>query len=550
LGVRYDLEQGMTEAENRNVRGFDFTTPNPVQAQAQAQFAANPPAGVPLTAAQFAVLGGYQYVDDGTRSIWDPDTNNLQPRFGFTYAATPSTIVRGGAGLFISPFQINSVPGLGNPVNQLGYARQTPVPVTNDQGLTFQANLSNPVPSGQLLPPNGSSLGLRTNLGASIGTATAAGIIPTDRINPEYWRFSLGVERQLWTDWLVELSYLGQKGSHVPIVEQFNFVPQQYRTTSPIRDNTAETFLTQAVANPFLGLTPDNPGSGGATIARRRLLLQYPHFDNLSIETYRGENTYHALLGRLEKRFTDGLMIQTSYTWSRFREKAAPLNPWEDLEDRVGTVDRPHRITLASVAELPFGPGEKWGNDWNGAVSAILGGWQFSAKYEWQSGSPLVFNQNTYFDPSCGDPRDLTSQWGEAGNGQLYGVDVPIFDTSCFYTLNGQPFRNAAGQVVTFTATEIGLGQANVRRFPTTLPNVRFMAHHLMDLGLTKNFRFGDRVRVQVRLEALNAENYTLFGIGNLTTTSNTATFGRLSNIDSSTVMKPRDLQLGVRVTF
>ena len=128
-------------------------------------------------------------------------------------------------------------------------------------------------------------------------------------------------------------------------------------------------------------------------------------------------------------------MVQSSYTWSRFREQMAPLNPWEDLEDRVGAVDRPHRITLASVAELPFGPGHKWGSDWNPAVAAILGGWQFSAKYEWQSGSPLVFNQNTYFDPGCGDPRDLTSQWGKNASGQVYGVDVPIFDTTCFYTL-------------------------------------------------------------------------------------------------------------------
>jgi Carboxypeptidase regulatory-like domain len=550
LGVRYDLERGMTEAENRNVRGFDFTTPNPIQAQAQAQFAANPPAGVPLTAAQFAVLGGYQYVDDANRRIWDADTNNLQPRFGFTYAATPTMVIRGGAGLFISPFQINSVPGLGNPVNQQGFARQTPVPVSSDNGLTFQANLTNPVPTGQLLQPNGSSLGLRTNLGASIGTATAAGIIPTDRTNPEYWRFSVGVERQLGNQWLVEFSYLGQQGSHVPIVEQLNYVPQQFRTTSAIRDNAAETFLSQVVANSFQGLTPETPGSNGATIARRRLLLQYPHFDNLSIESYRGENSYHALLARLEKRFTGGLMVQSSYTWSRFREKAAPLDPWDDLESRVGAVDRPHRITLASVAELPFGPGQKWGNDWNTALASILGGWQFSAKYEWQSGVPLVFTQNTYFDPSCGDPRDLKSQWGKNASGQLYGVDVPIFDTTCFYTLNGQPFRNAAGQVVTFQAPEIGLGQSNIRTFPTTLPHVRFMAHHLMDLGLTKNFRFGDRVRVQARIEALNAENYTLFGFGNLTTTSNNATFGRLSNIDSSTVMKPRDIQLGVRLTF
>ncbi len=550
LGVRYDLELGLTEAENRNTRGFDFTTPNPIQAQAQAQYAANPPAGVPLTATQFAVLGGYQYVDEATRAIWDADANNFQPRAGFTYTLTPTVVVRGGAGLFVSPFQINAVPGLGNPVNQLGYSRQTPVPVTSDNGLTFQANLTNPVPSGQLLEPNGSALGLRTNLGASIGSATASGIIPTDRTNPEYWRYSLGIEKQFAENWVVELSYLGQKGSHVPFVEQINFVPQQYRSQSAIRDNNAETFLSQVVANPFQGLTPETPGSNGATIARRRLLLQHPQFDNLSVEAYRGTNTYHALLGRLEKRFTGGLMLQSSYTWSRFREQVAPLNPWEDLESRVGAVDRPHRITLAGVAELPFGQGKKWGSDWNNVLEAILGGWQFSTKYEWQSGVPLTFNQNTYFDPACGDPRDLTSQWGENSSGQAYGVDVPIFDTTCFYTQNNQPFRNAAGQVVTFQATEIGLGQANIRTFPSTLPHVRFQSHHLLDLGLTKNIRFGDRVRVQVRIEALNAENYTLFGLGNLTTTSNNATFGRLSNIDSSTVMKPRDVQLGVRVTF
>ena len=85
----------------------------------------------------------------------------------------------------------------------------------------------------------------------SLGSGTAAGIIPTDRINPEYWRFSLGVERQLGTDWLVELSYLGQKGSHVPIVEQLNYVPQRsarrvrFVTTRPRRSSVA------VVSNPF-----------------------------------------------------------------------------------------------------------------------------------------------------------------------------------------------------------------------------------------------------------------------------------------------------------
>src|SRR4029077_9173578 len=129
--------------------------------------------------------------------------------------------------------------------------------------------------------------------------------------------------------------------------------------------------------------------------------------------------------------------------------------------------------TFASVAELPAGRGRHWGGNWNRAVDAALGGWQFSAKYEWQIGQPLVFNNNTYFDPACGDPKKLKAKWGTNSNGTIQGVDVPVLDISCFYTLQKQPFVNAAGQAVTFQATEIGLGQSNIRTFPTTLPGVR-----------------------------------------------------------------------------
>jgi hypothetical protein len=82
------------------------------------------------------------------------------------------------------------------------------------------------------------------------------------------------------------------------------------------------------------------------------------------------------------------------------------------------------------------------------------------------------------------------------------------------------------------------------------VPGHRDMNHHLLDLGLTKNVAVSKRVRVQIRIEALNATNYTLFGSGNMTMTPNNATFMKLNNIDSSTVMKPRDIQIGARVTF
>jgi len=60
LGVGYDLELGMTEAENRAVRAFDLVSPSPIQAQARAAFAANPPAGVPISATDFGnkIIGG------------------------------------------------------------------------------------------------------------------------------------------------------------------------------------------------------------------------------------------------------------------------------------------------------------------------------------------------------------------------------------------------------------------------------------------------------------------------------------------------------------
>ena len=61
-------------------RRFDLTTPNPIEAQARANFAANPPAGVPISASAFAVVGGYTYLGDDVKNAWNADRNTFQPR--------------------------------------------------------------------------------------------------------------------------------------------------------------------------------------------------------------------------------------------------------------------------------------------------------------------------------------------------------------------------------------------------------------------------------------------------------------------------------------
>ena len=418
------------------------------------------------------------------------------------------------------------------------------MPVTNDSGLTFGANLSNPVPSGTLLQPVGSSLGLSTNLGGSPGT-----VFSTERSNPTFYRYSIGIERELPGQIVVELSYLGQTGSDLPLVESINYVPQEFRTQSPIRDNAAETFLTQTVANPFQGLFPDNPGASGSTIARRRLLLAYPHFDGLNIETYRGTNRYHGAAGALRQalhRRPDDHVHLHVVAVPREGGAAEPVGgPRGSRRPRRSPAPR-HARDRRRAAVRP-GPRhrQRLGRRHQRLPRRLAVERQVRV-----ADRPAAHLGQRLLRRRLRRPVGPDEPLGHRRNGQKLGIDVPFFDTSCFYTRDGQPFVNAAGQPSTFGAPEISLGAANIRRFPSTLPNVRFQNHHLLDLGLTKSFQLGGRVRLQVRVEALNATNYTLFNAGNVILAPTNAAFGKITNIDSSTVMKPRDYQLGLRLTF
>jgi hypothetical protein len=540
LGLRYDLELGMTERYDRNIRGFDLTSSNPIEAAAQAAYARAP---IPQVApADFNVPGGYAFTTRDSRAAWNADRNNVQPRLGFAYKAAEKTVVRGGAGLFVPLFEINGV-------NQIGFSRATNMTVTQDQGLTFLSDLTSPFPNG-LLEPVGSSLGLRTNLGNSAGSATAP-VIPVDRKNAQYWHFSIGLQRELPWNMVAEASYVGQRGQNLAVAQQLNFVPEQYRTASPFRDTAAETFLTTPVANPFAGLLPDAPGVNGATIPRSRLLVDYPQFNDLYVETYEGSNRYNALLLSLDKRFTNGFSLLANYTYSSLREKVTRLNPWEGLEDRVALRDRPHRVALATVAQLPFGRDRAWGSRWHPVVDGVLGGWQVTANYQYQTGAPLEWG-NVYYDASR-DPRELVARVGQTDDQRRkIGIDVPAWDLSGFYFHDATVQTNGADDRTKQIAdNRIALGAANIRRFPTTLPNFRHTNQHSLDAGITKNFRFGRNVRLQLRAEAINALNFTIFRDTTVDRNPRNATFGFVNDPGASiVVIRPRDIQLGARLTF
>lgn len=565
LGLRYELESGLREAEGRFVTGFDTDAVSPLRAQVLANFNASPPPGVPITAFQ-NLSGGLRFATSPDDVNQATDKNNFQPRIGVSYAINDKTVIRGGFGIFTSAFQIQ-------PIDQSGFTALTSFNPTDDNGLTFlgvsETNrfpINNPFPRG-VNPAVGSSLGLLTSVGNTLGTTNATGPTATtidtyERKNANYARFIFGVQRQLPFDIGVEATFVASQGYDLPVLRQLNFIPTQYLNNfAGVTDaatilngiSTVQTFLgqTNGITNPFRGLVTQNSGINGTTIARRRLLVQYPQFQDLIVTEYNGTSTYRALQLQASKRLSQGLSFNTSYTYSRDREKVRRLNPQdEELTDMISTFDRPHRFTFSGVFELPFGRGRQFFSDLHPVVDAIFGGWQFNAVYEWQSGEPLVL-QNVFYDGDITQLKNLIGQKDEQGN--RYGVDIPAFDTSGFRILDTRQTLPTGAANPTFNQLVIPgfgnnytIGSQNVlRNIPYTMDNFRNQPFQKFDVGLTKNFRFNERMRLQVRVEAINALNWVYLGNGLQLGVTN-ANFGRVSGQRNL----PRDIQLGARFTF
>ena len=170
--------------------------------------------------------------------------------------------------------------------------------------------------------------------------------------------------------------------------------------------------------------------------------------------------------------------------------------------------------------------------------------WQLSSTYQYQSGAPLTWGTSLYYSESCGNPLDLRSNIGEKVDGGIAGLDVPAWDISCFY-FNDAPVQvnGVVNPALQRADTRKNLAN-NVRYFPSTLPHVRTDDVHLLDVGLSKNFTLPHSMRLQLRLEAINALNYTVLWAPQQNPTN--SNFGRITTDRNS----PRDFQIGLRFTF
>jgi hypothetical protein len=153
---------------------------------------------------------------------------------------------------------------------------------------------------------------------------------------------------------------------------------------------------------------------------------------------------------------------------------------------------------------------------------------------------------NVYFDPTCSWKNLKVGAVGSRNSqGKVVGVQVPAWDTSCFYFHDAAVQTNGVDDPKKQRADpRINLGNNTIRYFPTILDQMRMPALHLLDFGLSKWFDFGAGVQLQVRIDAINAINYTVWWAPDLNPRN--ATFGEFTTTRNT----PRDIQLGGRLTF
>ena len=498
-GVRYEYETAPTERHNRSVLTFDHNSPSPISAAAIAKYNANPITQIP--AGQFKVNGGLIFagVNGNPRALWTPDKNNIAPRVGITFQPYPTTVLRGGYGVFFMPKGADRFGTAQdrNLVNQLGFSQTTSIIPSPDNGQTYTATLDNLFPNG-ILQPSGASSGLSTGLGSAVSYYNP------QQINSLVHRWSAGVQQQFVRQMFMDLEYIGSAGEHLGIVQQDNAVPLQYLSTSASRDNANNTLLNGAVTNPFAGLIPGTT-LNNATVARSQLLVAYPQFTGVSHNAPLGSTIYHALALSIVRRFSNGFSVQSSYTWSKFLQSTEFLNAADPLPTKViSDQDIPQRFNIATIFDVPVGKGRRFGSNMNRWQSALAGGWQVSIIYSAQSGTPLGFG-NALLKP----------------NANLQSIALPNDQKTVTRWFNTDAFDTAsADQLV-----------ANRITFPVRLPNVRTIGINNANASAMKYLNLWEGAKFQFRCEAMNVGNHSQLAAP---VTSVTATnFGQISSVQS-----------------
>jgi hypothetical protein len=374
LGVRYEIETGWKDAKG-NQATFDPAVQN-------FNVSANPINGIAPGA---PVLGGIWYGfigQNGRTSLQAPKYDIVLPRFGFSWQILPNTVIRGGIGMFASPWSedtygggeggaFGSRGGYGDnsngicPVVQLSADGNSPD--TTDPGCgnpTITAYNSNGVSENSTYQTSATTPWAQNGQGPGYNQYHTP--VPTN------FQWNLTVEHQFLKDFTASVGYVGNHGEHLNFPVDINQVPESQLGPN---DNKYEP---------------------------------YPLFQNIGGSTNNAISNYHALQAILTKRMSNGLQFSVNYGWSHFLDDGdssgwANRGGWQNYQNAYApsqdysnsNFDIRHAFRGEAIYKLPFGRGMQFLNN-NLIADEVLGGWQISSTFIAETGNPISLTTAGY----------------------------------------------------------------------------------------------------------------------------------------------------------
>jgi hypothetical protein len=507
MGLRWDYQSPVREKNNAMTVGYDPNTPNPFQLPAGT---INPATGQPYGTLRGGLL--YAGVNGASRSPYRGDWNNIQPRIGITHRLTNwinarANYGRSYLGITACCFGVQQ-DGFSQTTNIITAGPLTGVPITT---------LDSPFPGGQFLQPVGNTLGLATTNGQGFSFRNPDFQIPY----ADQWMTGVNLELPWKTG--LDIAYVGNKVSKLPVTRNINLIPIDERIKGIARLGGNTAYLSQTFANPLAGLLPGTP-LNASTLTRNDLLRPNPLFQGINQDFNNiGWSTYEALETSLNKRLSGGVLANVTYTWSQRKQATSLLNPYDtkpflDLDPN----DRPQRFTIAALYNLPFGPGQRFGSSASGVVARLIEGWQYNVIGEITSGTPIGMNGNAVPVAKTFAIADQSlSKW---------------FDTST--RANPRPDG-------TF-AWDTNIGANDFRQSRLFLPDVRQDSKPVWSMSFFKNTRTSGTTTLQFRAEVFNVFNVRMYN-SPISTDPTNPNFGVVS---ASQINFPRQGQIGLRLMF
>jgi hypothetical protein len=423
----------------------------------------------------------------------------LAPRFGFAYDLTGkhNFIMRGGFGIFYDRTQGNLI------------FDQVQNPPNNISSQINLGRLQDISPNNVLLSP-----------------PTLRALQPDAKL-PLNYAFNLGIQYKLPLDAVLDVSYVGGQSRHLPQFRNVNAVPY------------GAAFLPQN-QDPTRNLAVGIPGSNALPAD---LLAPYQGFNNNNIVfiEYIEKSNYNSMQTSINRRFSRGLLLRMSYTWSKALGTISDDQNFARIDGNFNYLygpqnfDRRHNLSFNWVYEMPTLTPNKY-------LGYLANNWQLSGVYRYQSGAPYnpgfsitgYGNQNLTGSPTEGARIVLR---GSPGSGH-----------------SSDPYKQF--DLTVFQAPSVGSKGLESGRNFLTLPPL-----NNWDLSLSKRFVFGERYRFEARLDAFNAFNHTQFN--GINTTANFASPGStvITNLANevtnrngfgsiNSIRPPRNLQWMLRFEF